>query len=132
MNAYPADSAVQRLLVVDDDELLLRAIERALRRIPNLEVRTVASACEALAMFDKWWPHVVLSDVDLGLDSPTGFSLAGALYAADTKVVLMSGAISDVRRKHAAAVGVELIEKPFEVRPTVARLLGRAEVETAA
>jgi CheY-like chemotaxis protein len=121
----------QRLLIVDDDEQLLYVVERLLRGVSNLAVRTCCSVDEAVKIVADWRPTLVLSDVDFGDAQPTGFDLA-ALVKGVVPVALMSGLVTDARRKEAAEVGaIGILLKPFSPREEVLRLLGRSTERAA-
>ncbi len=115
----------QRFLLIDDDVLILKAMTRALGKVPSLEVRTASSYDEALAIASTWRPDLVLSDIDLGSGSHSGFDIALALRGSAT-VALMSGVVDEDRLALATEVGaVALLQKPFQVAATVLHLLGR-------
>jgi DNA-binding NtrC family response regulator len=52
-----------RLLLVDDDEALLRAFERTLRKV--YEIRTARSGLEALRVLAEWEPEVLVTDFSM-------------------------------------------------------------------
>ncbi len=60
------DSAKTRILVVDDDPHLLKALERYLARQETCEVRTAASRLAAGIALKAFKPHVVVLDILLG------------------------------------------------------------------
>lgn len=128
----PATDRRARVLVVDDDALVLRALARVLAADPGLDVRAAAGVDEALALAASWRPDLVLSDVDLGEDRD-GFDLALALRGGPA-VALMSGHVDEERRGRAAEVGaLGIVQKPFAPREAVRDLLDeRATRELAA
>jgi two-component system response regulator HydG len=65
VSPHPAPSVSRKLLLVDDDPAILVALEFHFLRA-NFEVRTAASAEEALGMLHEYRPDVVLTDVQMG------------------------------------------------------------------
>lgn len=119
----------QRLLLVDDDPDVRDALARLVcHRFDRVEVRTAASVAEAITVGAQWGATCVLSDIDFGADASDGFDLAALLQdSAHIRVALMSGLITNARRERAAALGVELVQKP-DVAGAILRLLGRVIV----
>ena len=103
------------LAVVDDNEVLLRAIARQLR-VLGFEPRTWSDPSQALAELcaQEQAPSLLLSDVVMpGLN---GRQLAGALRERwpDLPVLFMSGYTSDVLGELGSGEGGELLlQKPF-------------------
>jgi DNA-binding NtrC family response regulator len=62
---HPRFPVSRKLLLVDDDPAILVALEFHFLR-SNFEVRTAASAEEALGMLHEYRPDVVLTDVQMG------------------------------------------------------------------
>jgi acetolactate synthase-1/2/3 large subunit len=59
----------RRVLVVDDDELQLRAIKRAARDLPQVQLLTASNAIDALLLIGREDPDVVIMDIFMpGLD----------------------------------------------------------------
>ncbi len=122
----------QRVLVVDDDEDVLRAVERLLRySLRPIEVFTANCVSEAMCQLVAVEPDLVLSDIDCGPDifDRDGFSIARELreLRPHVPVVLMSGVVTVDRVAVAAELGAAaLLQKPCaELVPTLAQLLGR-------
>ncbi|MCC7381350.1 MAG: EAL domain-containing response regulator [Deltaproteobacteria bacterium] len=80
-----------RVLLVDDDGMILRSLGRMLRQA-GYDVRTAADSSEALRVFASEGPDVVLSD--LSMPEGDGIALLRAVRLADgsVPVILMSGA----------------------------------------
>ena len=69
MQRKPLLSAPCRILIVDDDELQLRALQRASRKDPRIEVAVVSNAIDGLLQLGAMRPDVVVLDVFMpGLD----------------------------------------------------------------
>jgi CheY-like chemotaxis protein len=110
----------QKILVVDDDMLILLALERAYRN-RHLDITTAASADHALSLLNS--TRFDLFVVDLDLDNRSGFQLLQTLderfpyipiilnTAADITSNELSQEITRIRKK-----GVwHLLEKPFSL-----------------
>ncbi len=116
-----------RILVIDDEPLVGRLIERALSRDAEVElVSTVEDALERLAdesRFDR-----VLVDVRLGAQS--GIMMLSDLLLASPglarRVVLMSGGeLNEDELLIAESHGLSVLEKPFDVRTLKRHVLPR-------
>lgn len=103
-----------RVLVVDDDAAMLRAVERILA--PVHEVRGASSGEEALKVFQSRPFDVAIIDIRMpGMD---GFQLTRAIKEArpTTEVILVTGSISDLDDKLVRSVKERagfFITKPF-------------------
>ena len=103
-----------RILVVDDDPAMLRAVERILA--PRNEVRSFTSGEEALAAFRAAPFDVAV--VDVRMPKMDGFELTRALRALQprTEVILVTGSITDLDEKMIRAIeerAFYFITKPF-------------------
>jgi acetolactate synthase-1/2/3 large subunit len=58
-----AQNSKKHVLVVDDDELQLRALQRLARRIPNITLTVALNADEALSVIAALRPDVIIADV---------------------------------------------------------------------
>ena len=114
-----------RLLLVDDDRFLLRAVEKLLTREGNYcrsaasgaEAQQVLAQSEAEGAFDLVILDIALGDTD-------GFTLCRQIRARHRMPVLLLTARSDVTDK---VIGLEVgaddyLTKPFEPRELVARV----------
>jgi DNA-binding NtrC family response regulator len=115
---------IRRILVVDDDRTLQRALRSALSR-DGSEVRGCASARSARALLASWTPDLVLLDVTL--PDGTGFDVLDALRAGSPTplVVAISGTATPDQSFRLARLGVRhYLAKPFgvaEVREAIRR-----------
>jgi sigma-B regulation protein RsbU (phosphoserine phosphatase) len=104
-----------RILVVDDEPGMLRAVERILSG-PH-HVVTSRSSREAIAVAGRFDPELAILDVRMPeLD---GFELMARLHAqkADLDVILMTGSVDDLDDKLVRAMRGEafyFIQKPFD------------------
>ena len=120
-----------KVLYVDDDDDIRHIVELALGLDPDMQLRTAASAAEALIELDRDdTPDVILLDVMMPImDGPT---LLGLLRnrpdTADIPVVFMTAKTrpADVEDYHArGAIGV--IMKPFDPMRLAADIRAKLE-----
>lgn len=80
----------KRILIVDDEHLILKSLEVNLRR-EHFDVYTASDVKEALNLVQRHHFHVILSDYHLG--ELTGIDLfeKTKVIAPDTKLILFSG-----------------------------------------
>jgi two-component system response regulator RegA len=113
---------MKRGLLVDDDALYLRALQRALER-RGFEIATASTAAAALACARRLRPDFAL--VDLKLDGETGLELIAPLRAlrADMRVILVTGYASVATAVEAIKRGADnYLPKPATV-PMILRVL---------
>ena len=114
-----------RILIVDDDSKVLRAVERVLER--KYEVRSTSVSTEAPDLAAEFLPDVAICDIQMpGLD---GFELLDRLRESrpDLDVILMTGSLTDQDRHLIRALkqrAYYFILKPFE-REVLLTLLER-------
>ncbi len=140
---------LKRLLVVDDEPNLLRAVEAVLRG-EGFEITTARSGREALVAVAQSLPDLIVSDVRMpGMD---GFQLARKLrastHSALVPIIFLTAKDETEDRIEGFESGVDVyLTKPFEpdelvaviknilsrverTRSTIARLVGDEEKET--
>lgn len=117
-----ASGGAQRILVVDDEPLLLRLVEEKLSR-EGYEVSTAPSGPEALDLIRRWGlPHLGL--VDILMPGMNGFEFCRAVHQyCDLPIILLSavsdrGTVTQGIREHAE----DYITKPFHIDELVARV----------
>jgi acetolactate synthase I/II/III large subunit len=107
-----------RVLLVDDDQLHLRALERQFREEKNFEVVVVRNAIDAMLSMGARRPDLVIMDVFMpGID---GLEACRRIKAnpdmADVQVVLTSSAMTPELEAAAKEAGARFaISKPFDV-----------------
>jgi len=117
-NANRRDRQASRILVYDDDRLLLEVLVTMLKR-EGYQVTATQSEQEAIALARA--QHFDLAPVDLGCQRSKGYELVGVIAGTspETQVVAMSAypAQEVVRfaREHAQA----FLEKPFSLAELV-------------
>jgi len=119
------------VLVVDDDRMIRELCREALEH-ESLHVLTAANGEEALALADQWMLNVLVTDIRLpGLD---GFGLCHALrrhYPGMSVIVMTADAdyhgrpIQDVATEHGA---VWTLLKPFDVPLLCEAVRGQCEI----
>jgi two-component system, response regulator RegA len=113
-------------LLVDDDELYLRTLQRSLAR-KGLETQTAQDAASALALARQHPPAFALIDLKLGSDS--GLTLIQPLRAlrADMRILLVTGYASIATAVEAIKLGADdYLPKPATV-PMILRALGEED-----
>lgn len=104
-----------RLLVVDDEPGMLRAVERVLAR--SCDIALASTADEALASAAASRPDLAI--LDIRMPDRDGFELMALLKEKDPDldVILMTGSVTDTDRKLIRAVrenAFYFIQKPFD------------------
>jgi DNA-binding NtrC family response regulator len=103
-----------RILVVDDEPLILWAISRFLGK--SAIVKTVSTAEEAIDEIGE--QHYDLCFLDNILPGMTGFEAMKIINerSPDTKVAIMSGSVmDDAMKEQIEDLAYAFIEKPFEL-----------------
>jgi two-component system, OmpR family, KDP operon response regulator KdpE len=110
-----------RILVVDDEPAILRAVETNLRR-HDLQVETAGTVAEALARYDATHPDLVL--LDLGLPGADGKEVIRAIRArAATPIIVLSAHEAERDKVEALDLGADdYLTKPFSVNELLARI----------
>jgi two-component system, OmpR family, KDP operon response regulator KdpE len=146
--AFPAGSQAPRILIVEDEPALRRALEINLRA-RGYDVATAATGREALAGAARQHPDAVL--LDLGLPDSDGTVVIRELRAWSTApVIVLSGRAGPGDKIGALAAGADdYVTKPFDMEELLARLraalrrdvrpadgvtfsIGRCEIDLAA
>ncbi|KAG0930475.1 hypothetical protein G6F31_017027 [Rhizopus arrhizus] len=113
-------------LLIDDDELYVRTLQRSLSR-RGLETRTATGIAEALRVAEEIRPAFALVDLRLGEDS--GLTLIRPLRAlrADMRILLVTGYASVATAVEAIKRGADdYLPKPATV-PMILRALGEED-----
>ena len=117
----------QRVLVVDDEEMVRTALEQWLR-LSGFAVSTASDAREALGRLDDAHPHVVLSDVRMPGMSGLDLLRAIAERALATEVILITGHGDVPMAVEAMRAGAfDFLQKPYVPDQLVASLRRAAE-----
>jgi two-component system, OmpR family, KDP operon response regulator KdpE len=117
----PAETGPARVLIVEDEPALLRALRIDLRA-RGYEVLTAATGRDALTQAARWAPDVVL--LDLGLPDGDGTGVITKLRAwSQAPVIVLSGRTSAQDKIGALDAGAnDYVTKPFSMDELLARL----------
>jgi signal transduction histidine kinase len=126
-SAPPPAGGAERVLVVDDQEIVLRTVRRLLEPL-GYRVAAFARPEEALAAFRAAPGDFDVALTDLAMPGLSGLDLAEGLLALrpNLPVVVMTGNAEDAAVVRGASIGVrEMVEKPLE-RAQLTAILRRA------
>jgi two-component system, OmpR family, KDP operon response regulator KdpE len=117
--------AVTRVLVVDDEPQILRALRINLRA-RQYEVHTAATGAEALAVAAAHPPDLVI--LDLGLPDMEGVDvIAGLRGWTSAPIIVLSGRADSADKVEALDAGADdYVTKPFGVEELLARMRAAA------
>ncbi len=115
MSSSPSGHGAARVLIVEDEPLLLKSVVAGLSRLPGVEVVGVGSVAAAVAEIQVRAPAIVISDIDL--PDRSGIELLGELGARGLKphVVFVSAYVKAYRAQIPPHAGVEVLEKPVSL-----------------
>jgi CheY-like chemotaxis protein len=122
-------SAQRSILVVDDDEQLLRLIVRLLEGAGH-RTRAASNLPVALALFDSSSPQIDLALLDVNLAGASSGGAAELLPLLQDRVpglevVLMSGdALPESLERELAARGGRFLRKPFAPKTLIGLIAG--------
>jgi acetolactate synthase-1/2/3 large subunit len=123
-----------RVLLVDDDQLQLRALEREHRHDQDLELTVVGNAIDAMLAIGATPPDLVIMDIFMpGVD---GLEACRRIKAnpemRDVQVVLTSNALTPELAQAATEAGAALaVAKPYDISALIEELDARRELVTA-
>jgi two-component system KDP operon response regulator KdpE len=123
-------AAVTRVLVVDDEPQILRALRINLRA-RKYEVHTAASGADALEQAARHPPDLVI--LDLGLPDLDGVEVIGGLRGwTDAPIIVLSGRADSSDKVEALDAGADdYVTKPFGMDELLARMRAVARRGTA-
>jgi two-component system, OmpR family, KDP operon response regulator KdpE len=116
---------VTRVLVIDDEPQILRALRINLR-VRQYEVHTAATAAEALEVAGRFPPDIVI--LDLGLPDLDGVEVIQGLRGwTKAPIIVLSGRADSTDKVEALDAGADdYITKPFGVEELLARMRAAA------
>jgi excisionase family DNA binding protein len=127
MKAYgiPLDSMSSgrtRVMIVDDEREIVDVLKKVLTEQTNYEVNTATSGFEAGMACERFKPHVLLLDIQLGEGDAR--NLATQVRSNDslqmTRIIAMSGKLTDGQAAALKGQGFDgFLKKPFQVRQVV-------------
>lgn len=103
----------KKVLIIDDEEQLCKAIKKALEAEGIYEVSMAHTAMDGVEMAERERPDVILLDVDLGKDSGLSITELGKMF----NMIIISGKITlskDLVRQQLHAYG--FMEKPLDMK----------------
>lgn len=111
----------QRILIVDDEPAIARALRPALKG-HEFEASTASSGAEALAHLETFEPDLIL--LDLGLPDTDGIELTGVLRGLTTVPIIVLSVRGADKDKIAALDGGadDYLTKPFSIGELLARI----------
>ena len=120
-DSEPAETGPARVLIVEDEPALLRALRIDLRA-RGYDVLTAATGRDALTQAARWAPDVVL--LDLGLPDGDGTGVITKLRGwSQAPVIVLSGRTSAQDKIGALDAGADdYVTKPFSMDELLARL----------
>ena len=142
MNTNPAGVPAKKILVVDDNEIVIKTITLKLRGA-GYQVITAMDGSEAVAMARKEIPDLILLDVtfppDVGGVPWDGFRIMEWFHRLDTAkkipVIVITGNEDPKTKERATAAGaVAFFQKPLEhdyLLKVIRATLGEAAVKPA-
>lgn len=122
-----------RILLVEDESQILRVLKTTLAA-NGYVVRTATNGMEALALFDQWKPHLVITDI--AMPEMDGIELCRQLrQTAKTPIIALSVRNQEGSKIRALDAGADdYVTKPFSIQELQARIraqLRRAEYSEA-
>ncbi len=118
-------NSVPRLMIVDDNMQLASLIGRALRSMERYDVQVVTSGFEALSLLPAFRPDVAI--VDLVLRDMDGREICAFIRGHEklqhTKIIGVSGYLSERRAEDDRVQCDMFIEKPFRMRDIVDKVM---------
>ncbi len=110
----PPEEVKPRLLIVDDEERILSALQRALRR-EGYEIETAASPSEGIQILEERHVDLILSDNKMPEMSGLQFLAEARLRQPHLKCFLITGWTESVPSEELERSGVcELLTKPWD------------------
>ena len=120
-SALGGEGAGKRVLVVDDEPQILRALRINLR-VRDYDVHVAATGAEALEVAGRYPPDLVI--LDLGLPDLDGVEVIQGLRGwTKAPIIVLSGRADSVDKVEALDAGADdYITKPFGVEELLARM----------
>ncbi len=121
MNSEAEQTGNKRILLVDDDEDILVAMEATLRQLEGIDIERATNGNQAVDKIDKLTPDIVVLDVMLPKKS--GFLVMEKIRQKRQKnesqkprVIMITGNPGQRHKVYAQSLGVdEYLNKPFRM-----------------
>ncbi len=115
---FEPDSAAKGLILLVDDEKMIRDIGRDVLEALGYQVLTARGGRQALKLFDRWRDRIDIVILDLSMPDMDGEATFDALWetAPGTKVILSSGYSLDAHARRIMKKGCcAFLQKPFKM-----------------
>jgi len=118
--------ALARVLLVDDEEMNLRLLQRILSRAGYVNVQTTSDGREVLRIFAEFKPDVIL--LDLHMPARNGFDVLKDLRSAVgprafLPVLMLTGDATPEAKRGALSLGAkDFLAKPFDASEVLLRI----------
>jgi len=124
------ESSAKRVLVVDDDPLILRALRSSLK-VNRFDVRTASDVEAALDLFRDWSPNLIVTDLSMPLMD--GLELCRQIRRfSDIPIIVLSVKGEEKIKIEALDLGADdYITKPFSIDELLARIRANLRRVTA-
>ena len=127
-NEIPVDtleSALKRILVVDDDQEIIDLFMDVLGRDDRFDVRCAATGYDAGVLTEQLKPHLVL--LDYMLPDINGNLVCQRIKSnpdlMDTKIIIVSGVINQEEIDNLSVMGADaFVKKPFNIEQLVGKM----------
>lgn len=110
-----ADGTRRTVLVVEDEQLVRRLLERVLTR-PGTQVLLAADGAEAIDIYHRHQGEISVVLLDLGLPKVSGWDVFSNMkqHNPDVRVVVASGYMEpDIKKRFQSAGVKQFIDKPY-------------------
>ena len=110
------DRSECRVLVVDDDDSNRELLVELLEPI-GFKIETSANSQEAIALWQKWQPELILTDIRMpDCQSHIAIETIKSNPTSNTKVIALSGSVLEEEKVDILAMGYDdFLSKPFKV-----------------
>ena len=117
-----------RIFLLDDDELIVTMLSRALRK-EGFETQVQTSSDDIIKKMEAWHPNVILLDINLGEDR-NGLDILAEIKAneLDVQVVMLTGDDTAESAIKAMKIGAaDYLTKPFNIDEVIMVVKGELE-----
>lgn len=105
----------KRVVVIDDDEMVLSALKRFLQTL-GFKVYTATCVTEGIKLVMDFYPHLIITDIDLGYLNGVDFYQVMKQHELGDKCLFITGYSNQLLDKHyhlPLEMKDKLINKPF-------------------
>ncbi|HSQ84533.1 MAG TPA: sigma-54 dependent transcriptional regulator, partial [Desulfobacterales bacterium] len=119
-----------RIFLLDDDELIITMLSRALRK-EGFETQLQTNSQDVIEKIEEWQPDIVMLDIHLGEDK-NGIDILSEIRAKDidTQIIMLTGDDTAETAIRAMKIGAaDYLTKPFNVDEVIMIIKGVLEKE---